>query len=107
MNMRIAVFQIKEIKNVDYAFRGWTETTKKLFNFTDYKKVYESFNERDDKDDFAILDNAYAYFNDEACREDGFKGHSMSMSDIVAVGDRYYYCDMCGWEDITKFVVSK
>ena len=40
-----------------------------------------------------------------------FKGHSMSVSDIVKIcinGDenkaKYYYCDSFGWVDITKEV---
>lgn len=104
--MKIAIYQLKDIKNVDYAFRGWTDTTKKLFNFSDYRKVYESYSGDTEPamSDEDLLDNIFAYFNDNTRIADNFKGHSLSMSDVVAIGDIYYYCDMCGWKDITKFI---
>ena len=41
-------------------------------------------------------------------RPDDFKGHSLSMSDIVALiddkGTRWYYCDWIGWKDITDYM---
>lgn len=48
-----------------------------------------------------ILDEIYVKFNDD--RNDtffgypDFRGHSMSVGDIVAIEDEYFYCDINGW----------
>lgn len=50
------------------------------------------------------LEEVYCYFNSDNPRLDGYKGRSMSVSDVVAVKEydvfHYYYCDSIGFEQI-------
>lgn len=54
------------------------------------------------------LEGIFALFN--VGRPDNFKGHSLSVSDIVELSEgnksEYYYCDSFGWEMI-RFDGSK
>jgi len=60
----------------------------------DYKIVYEG-----NEDDEVELDDIFMKFN--TSHPEGFKGHSLSISDIVALDEKYYYCDSMGWEEVT------
>ena len=58
-----------------------------------YEKVYQgvTFN------DFTAED-IYMKFN--LNRPDDFKGHSLSVSDIVKIDGKYFYCDSFGFKEI-------
>ena len=59
-----------------------------------YKVVYEC-----EVEDDTGLDNIYSMF--QSPRLEGFRGHSLSISDIVFMDDEYFYCDDYGWKDVT------
>ena len=110
--LKFRILQIKDIANTGYAFRGYDADR---FNLPDYVEVYAG--EVDEQlfpvmkypelYDLAVLGKDVA----EACfrkfnydRPEDFKGHSLSVSDLVRViGDnktRLYYCDLHGWARI-------
>ena len=94
------IYQIKDIANTDYAFRGYDP---KKFNFKDYQKVYEGeFEAHEKKTNLEICEVIFHIFNMR--RPEDFKGHSLSMSDIIELdidGHRMlYYCDTFGWQRI-------
>lgn len=107
--LKFRILQIKDIANTVYAFRGYNPDR---FNLEDYVEAYAG--EVDEQlfpiakypelHDLAVLGKDVA----EACfkkfnldRPADFKGHSLSMSDLVEVSNdnktRLYYCDMTGW----------
>ena len=45
------------------------------------------------------LDKIFETFN--LNHPKNFRGHSLSVSDVVKLGDDYYFCDDYGWEKIT------
>lgn len=45
------------------------------------------------------LDDVYARF--QGSKPEGYTGHSLSVSDIVAADGRYYYCDGFGWTEVS------
>lgn len=103
--MKMSIYQIKNIKDCKYAFRSWTDSVKSEFKFSDYKKVYGSDNDYyDSARTEAVLDNIFAFFNEDGVQQPDYKGHSLSVSDIVLLKGHYYYCCSFGWEDITMFV---
>ena len=71
---------------------------------TDYIPIYTGELERDD-DQIVTLENLYRRFNID--RPADFTGHSLSVSDIVAIkqGDAvsYHYCDSIGFKELTTF----
>ena len=94
------IFQIKDIAKTDYAFCSWVKA-KCSFNFNDYKLVYISRIERSFRPNLTtieLLEQLFYVFNVNPPAH--FKGHSLSMSDIVEIGDKRYYCDIMGWKEI-------
>jgi hypothetical protein len=94
----IKVFQIADIGRTDYAFRGFSE---KLFSRDDYTlKDARLYTERGD--DSVILDSVFYDYNDcDFLGKINFVGHSMSVSDVVVLDDKAYYCESFGWKDIS------
>lgn len=41
------------------------------------------------------LDDIFCTFNINHPKD--FRGHSLSVSDVVEVDGKFYYCDSCGW----------
>ncbi len=98
--MKFKIYQLKDIRKTAYAFRGWDEAEKYGFSIDDYKEVYSG--EREKK---YILANLWEEFNIN--HPNDFRGHSLSVSDVIALKDDgkdywyWYYCDSFGWEEIT------
>lgn len=60
-----------------------------------------------DADDYAYLNTLFQVCNfrdeveaDTLINHFGYKGRSMSVSDVVRINDRYYYCDSFGWSEV-------
>ena len=97
-------YEIHQIKNPKCNYRFlWWDQAKKDFDFSDYEKVYES--EINGERENIVLETLFEIFN--LYRPEDFKGHSLSVSDIIKLDDKYYYCDNSGWEDITKYISNK
>ena len=69
---------------------------------SDYKKVWEGETE----DTGTELDDLFQKFN-IGKRPEGYTGHSLSVSDVVKMDGKYYYCDSYGWEQIALTVKQK
>lgn len=101
-NVSYIIFQLKDIRNTNYAFRNWDESKNK-FNIGDYKAVYCGKIEQKN-----CLEKLFEIFN--LNHPTDFRGHSMSVSDVVAIkkekNDYWYcyYCDDFGWKEITEIV---
>lgn len=93
------IYQIKDIDNTDYAFRGWNH---EKFNFLDYECRYEGEFAAEAKTNIEICDIIFHVFNMR--RPTDFKGHSLSVSDVIEITtdltNSLYYCDICGWQRI-------
>ena len=46
------------------------------------------------------LDGIYTAFNVQRPKE--FTGHSLSVSDVVHLGDEWWYCDPYGWKKLDR-----
>ena len=95
MMRHITIYQIEDIANVDYAYRSFD---KSKFNFDDYRKVYEFDMNCTDMVDMDILEECFLLFNARPHKD--YKGHSLSVSDIVFIDDEGYYCNIVGWSNI-------
>lgn len=104
--MIFRIYQIKNIKNCDYAFLSW-ESAEEKFTIGDYEWQYDGM-DNDITDDISCLEDLFVQFN--LNRPDDFHGHSLSVSDVVALKTkpwddwRWYYCDRFGWKDITVII---
>lgn len=99
----LKIYQIKNIGATDYAFRDWNCAKANGFTLQDYRKVYEGTRYGDRT---YMLENIFREFNIE--RPADFTGHSLSVSDVVALKDEekwsWYYCDDIGWQEITETI---
>lgn len=64
----------------------------------EYKPVYSGTIEEGDLNKNQILENIFIKFN--VSHPEDFKGHSLSMSDIVVLDNETYLCDMVGWKKV-------
>lgn len=68
----------------------------------EYNKVYEGTTENNkEKTDEEILEILFEIFN--VTRPSDFKGHSLSVGDIVVLDKQAYICDSFGWNKINLF----
>ncbi len=65
-------------------------------DFNKYNQTYEGEIEGDDT--IQILEKLFEIFNINHPKD--FRGHSLSVSDIVILDGVKYYCDSMGWEKI-------
>lgn len=100
-------YQVNRI--TDWSFMSWNWAKKHNWSFKTYKPVWNGTEQA--RDNYDLLDYLFKKFNTN--HPAGFKGHSMSVSDIVTIATckeyeikdtKYYYCDSFGWIDITKEV---
>ena len=89
-------------RTCDYCFEWWSWAQDR-FNFKrDYKEVYSGTVVPNEDGPKATLEDLYQKFNIDHPAD--FKGHSLSVSDVVELDGKFYYCDNVGWLDITKFI---
>ena len=102
--MRFRILQIKDIAGTDYAFRPYAADK---FNIEDYEITYSDevdTNSAETLSDYEICEYLFVIFNSN--RPKDFKGHSLSISDLVHLESdgtcRLYYCDTFGWKKIKE-----
>ncbi|MCL2522962.1 MAG: YodL domain-containing protein [Erysipelotrichales bacterium] len=77
-----------------------SESKDKMIDFSDYNIVYE-------KSDYCFnsLDDIYTKFN--VNHPSDFKGHSLSISDIVQIGDEWHFVDSIGFNKLDESHIKK
>jgi len=63
-----------------------------------YEKVWEGEIEASGNV-YETLEQIFCQFN-IGRKPEGYKGHSLSVSDIIQLDDKSYYCDSFGFEEI-------
>lgn len=112
--MEFKIFQIKDLHECMYSFMCFDFAIRHGFCRDDYKLVY-TFGESSllsgdisGKQNEELLEIIFRRFNrvtqDDVDRLEfiGFKGRSLSTSDVVKIDNEYYYCDDCGWRNVTE-----
>lgn len=97
--MKYEIWQLKAEKLRAYGFMDFEWACEHSFDFNDYEKVYEG-ELKDDAayDEDIYLELLFRVFN--VNRPSDFKGHSLSMSDIVVLNGEKFYCDTCDWKKL-------
>ena len=93
--MNYKIKQIKDVENCAYAFKHY-EWAKNVIDLNDYEVVYEG--ELDYPEMPNALEELFEIFNVK--RPKDFERRSMSISDIVEIDGKNYYCDFVGWEEL-------
>ena len=93
--MKYKIKQIKDVENCAYAFKHY-EWAKNVLDLNDYEVVYEG--ELDYPEMPNALEELFEIFNNR--RPEDFERRSMSISDVVEIDGKNYYCDFVGWEEL-------
>ena len=92
----VSIYQIKDVANTDYAFRGYDEVADKI-DLADYDKVATI--DLPDNDD--ILETVFMYGNTDKSKFNEIKPmRSISVSDIIDYDDTMYYVDSFGFKEL-------
>ena len=92
----VSIYQIRDIANTDYAFRGYDEIADKI-DLADYDKVATI--DLPDNDD--ILETVFMYGNTDKSKFNEIKPmRSISVSDIIDYDDTMYYVDSFGFKEL-------
>lgn len=94
--MKYEILQLND-KSEDLMFESY-DYIKSKFDIDNYDVVYEGEIDDTDKETGDILEDIYVHFNMFIPK--GFKGHSMSMSDVIRLNGESYYCDRFGFVKI-------
>ena len=106
--MNYKIYQIKDVENCPYSFRPFMMSKRLNFSLTDYEVVYEGtvdkleFDEENGNSIYRTLDYLFVLFN--LNHPTDFRGHSMSVSDIIELDNEFYYVDSIGFENITDCI---
>jgi len=104
-------FEIYQLRvtdeNADLSFRSMDDLIKqgKMPKFSSYEKVYEGHTTdlRIHEGSVAeTLEGIYCKFNIDHPHD--FKGHSLSVSDVVVLMDKAYYVDSAGYKALGNFL---
>ena len=65
-----------------------------------YDKVYEGEIQRQEEETEKTLEAIYGELNLRKDRHPKFKGHSLSVSDVVELKGERWFCDTVGWKKL-------
>lgn len=101
--MKYTVYQIPFPTNKEeekiyhrYAFAHLDWIDKVHFKY--YKETYSGDIDTQNTKTYQILDDIFRELNLNHPAD--YKGHSLSVSDIILIDGHYYYCDAYSWEEI-------
>jgi len=102
------ILQLKDEYRHDFGFMGYNMMQRYLkksygenaeITLDMYNIVYDgSLLRKGRKNDYQILDSIYEIFNIH--KPNNFRGHSLSVGDIVVLNGKAYYCDDIGWKEL-------
>lgn len=95
--MTYKILQLKKENRRKYGFMSYDFAKENNFNLDDYEKVYEGETYLQGSTE-RTLDKLFQIFNID--RPKDFKGHSLSTSDIIVLGEKKFYCDFIGWVEL-------
>ena len=105
MYAKIEIYQLKpDIRNRSVWFQSLANfsAVKGSPKAADYDRVYEyTALSIPGSDTETVLEHVFRTFNIEKPRD--FRGHSLSVSDVVVLDGVAYYVDVCGFKRIENF----
>lgn len=95
--MRYTIYQLPHNSHRLFMDYDGQET----INLGDYARVWRGNTEEDSNNVIRVLDEIFYIFN--MARPSNFAGHSLSVSDIVELDHKLYYCNSVGWKEIKEW----
>ncbi len=102
-SMNVKVYQMKDgEKYHGLRFRELPDDVNGL-DLRDYDLVWDGLTAYPESNDIQILNNLFHKLN-VGEKPISYHGHSLSVSDLVALEDRLYCCQSIGWKPVTVMV---
>lgn len=102
--MKYAIYQINHKRDKDRLcftrYGRMTRETGGRIPMEIYDKVYEGEIESSETEIEWTLERIFAEFNISRAKHPNFRGHSLSVSDIVELDGVRWFCDSFGWKRI-------
>ena len=101
--MKYKVFQIntdRDTERVKFLYYERTMRDVGKIDMEIYDKVYEGETKPIRGDDERTLESIYMELNTYRHQHPDFKGHSLSVSDIVELPSGRWFCDHVGWQKL-------
>lgn len=98
---KITVLQLKGSDELHHYLFSRLSLLEKLglkVELKNYKSVYTDVREIPSDDNIDFLEALYSEF--QGVKPKGYKGHSLSVSDIIQIDETYYYCDSFGFKKL-------
>ena len=99
--VKIKIYQMK-LNNENhfycYSSLDMLERHNLTVDINRYNVVYTRELNEKVKNVYMLLESLFEEFNLRHPKD--FRGHSLSVSDIVKVNNNYYYCDSFGWKKL-------
>lgn len=86
--------EINRFRRYAYAHLNWIDEV----NLDNYEMTYEGEISINLISDENFLDQIFRQLN--LNHPEDYKGHSLSVSDLLEVNGKFYYCDAYSWEEI-------
>lgn len=84
----------------DYVFCSYKFAENKGLSLNDYEEVWsDNISVGDRSDEGAVAELLFMIFNSNE-RPENYTGRSMSVSDIVIINNKYFYCDDVGFKEL-------
>lgn len=96
--MQVNIYQLKDIET-SYAFMGYDYAIHHNFTIDDYEIVW-SGEINSNMPINTILELTYREFN--VNKPSNFVGHSLSVSDLIEIDGKIYYCDDADWKLVAQ-----
>lgn len=97
--MKYTIYQIPDTTKAMYCFLSYGYAINYGFDLNDYEVVYEGDIDCTSESLNSVLEKIFTILNSD-CSPFDYNGRSLSMSDIVKVDGKYFYCDTVGWKKI-------
>lgn len=95
--MRTTIYQLHENANRYLTFAS-LDMVKRMglkVKHENYKVVYDGDLDAEDPED--------VYVALQGRKPEGYRGHSLSVSDVIEFGGRFFYCDSYGFVELLDF----
>lgn len=99
MKKSFKIYQMHIENNAKFMSLDFVKENNLPLALSDYENVYEGEVEvPEGKSNETVCDHIYMKF--QGAKPEGYKGHSISMSDVIELDGKFYYCDEYCWEEL-------
>ena len=101
------------MKNVDYKLWQTEDENQEFlsfkesrFDFSKYELKYKgTIGVEKEKEDLHALEELFFLLN--CMHPTDYRTRSLSMSDVIEINDKYYYCDTFGWKELSPELLKR